>query len=121
MAERVADSQGMLDPVVTRALPVMQGFPGIPVSQVGAGFRGLFLSQDKADLRDQPLGEWVRQGLREHALPIADRDSQHVGPCIALFMGIVPDPGIGTADADHGSGLMAMVIRDGAGTRITPL
>jgi len=74
MAEREADSQGTLDPVVTRALPVTQGCPGIPVSPVDAEFRGLCLSQDKADSRDQPLGDCARQGSREHEFPTADRD-----------------------------------------------
>ena len=130
MAERAADSQGMLYPgatldlLVTLASLGTRALQDTPVSQVDAEFRGLRLSRDKAALRDQPLGDWVRQGLQEHEFPIADRDSQPVGLCIAQPSGIVPDVGTGTAaaDADHGSPVgMDMVIRDGVGTRITPL
>ena len=113
MAERGADIRGTLGMVVTQA------FPGTLGSQVGAKFRGLYLTPDKPDLRDQLLGDWLGQGLREHAVPIADRDLQGVGLCTVRPMGIVLDPGIGPADAAHGSpGRMAMGIRDGAATRI---
>lgn len=127
MEQREADSQGMLDPVVTLDLVVTQAFLGTPVlrdapvSRVDAEFRGLRLSQHKAALQDRPLGDWARRGLRERAFPIADRDSQRVGLCIVRPMEIAPDPGIGITGAARGALVcMAMGIRDGVGIR-TPM
>ena len=58
MAERGADFRGTLGLVVTQA------FLGTLGSQVGAEFRGLYLTPDKPDLRDQLLGDRPGQGLR---------------------------------------------------------
>ena len=78
MAQRAADSQGMLDPLGTQALPGMQ------VSWVLVASRGLRLPQDEAGLQDQPLGVWVRRDLRERAFPFAERGWQRVSLCIDL-------------------------------------
>jgi hypothetical protein len=71
MAER-ADSQGMLDPRATQALP------GTPVSRVLVASRGLRLPPDKAGLQDQPLDDWARRDLRDRAFPFVERASPRV-------------------------------------------
>jgi len=74
MVEREADSLGMLGSAATLDLGGMQALQDTQVSQVGAAFRDLRHSQDKATLQDQPLGDCARQGSREHECPFADRD-----------------------------------------------
>jgi hypothetical protein len=120
VAQREADSP------VTEVLQDTQDLPDTqdldtPVSPLRAEFRGLRLSQDKADLQGQHLGDYARLGLREREFPLAVRDSLHAGLSIAPLMGIAPDVGIGTTIADAARGspdCMAMVIRDWLGTHI---
>ena len=86
MAERGADFRGTLGLVVT------QGFLGTLGSQVWSqSLRGLYLTPDKPDLRDQLLGDRPGQGLREHAFPIADRELHCVVLCTVRLLAIIPD------------------------------
>jgi hypothetical protein len=80
VAERAADSQGMLDPD-PRAT---QALPGIPALPVHMALRGLRLPPDKAGLQDQRLGDWARRDLGELAFPFAERGSQRVNLSIDL-------------------------------------
>jgi hypothetical protein len=108
MAQRGVDSPYMVGPPVTQALL------GTPVSQARAEFHVLRLPTGSVDLRDHPLADQRRRGLREVEFPSAPRAFLHIVPNITPAIADALDIGIATAIAGAArSSSVLMHIRDG--------